>query len=149
MIRSLYEVDDEVEGNRWYIGMMKNTHLKDYMQMLYKGKQNNSGSVKLSYKLRLNALYGKFTSRPDGTKISYVGGRHQVEEVGRETWYLPLGSWVTSQARIRLNEIISSVPPEHALYCDTDSLIFKGDDWPSCRFGEGLGDWGIENDDFE
>lgn len=97
MIKELYDVSGEDILNRWYIGMMENTHLREYMEMLYKGKQNNSGSVKLSFKLRLNALYGKFTSRPDGVRVSYVGGRHQVQETGRNTYYLPLGSWITSQ----------------------------------------------------
>lgn len=45
--------------------------------------------------------------------------------------------------------MVSSIPPEDALYCDTDSLIWKGDSFPDVKLGKGLGEWGVENDHFK
>lgn len=145
IIRESYEcIDVEITQEIWFQGA-ENVPLNDYVRYLYKGKQENVGSVKLYFKILLNSLYGKFLTRPDGTVIHYVNGqRIKVEETDRHTYYLPLGSWIAMGGRVQLYRAMSSLPVDDVLYCDTDSIIFKGDSFPDVRIGKDLGEWGIE-----
>ena len=77
--------------------MNDNVVLKDYVNRLYDGKKNNKGAKRLYYKYLLNALYGKFLSRPDGISMDYIYSeidkewkRIKVPSV-KSTYYLPLG----------------------------------------------------------
>ena len=141
------ECDDT---KRMYIAMMKNVVLKSYITHLFEGKKNNTGTKRYYYKILMNSLYGKFLSRPDGVSISYEGGeRHKVQEVDRPTYYLPLGNWIAMMGRVTLMKALLSVPKENLLYCDTDSIIYKGDIKPKVKIGKELGTWGVENDDFD
>lgn len=116
--------------------------------MLYKGKQTNTGSRKLYYKYLLNALYGKFLTRPDGISIDYqiINDEWQRVKIPTEKRvnYMPLGSWIAMEGRVTLMRAILSIPQENFIYCDTDSMIFTGDKFPNVTIGENLGDWGIE-----
>ena len=147
IIQESYEHwDVRIETEFWIRGV-ENIPLHDYVRYLYKGKQENTGSVKLYFKILLNSLYGKFLTRPDGTVIHYVEGqRVKVEETDRRTYYLPLGAWIAMMGRVTLYKAMSSIPVENVLYCDTDSIIFKGDVWPDVTIGKDLGDWGIESE---
>ena len=145
VIQEAYEgFEVEIEREFW-IAAAENIPLYDYIRYLYKGKQENTGSVKLYFKILLNSLYGKFLTRPDGTVVHYVEGKRvKVEETDRRTYYLPLGSWIAMGGRVQLWRAMSSIPVENVLYCDTDSIIFKGNQWPDVRIGRDLGEWGIE-----
>lgn len=147
IIQESYEHwDVQIETEFWIRGV-ENVPLHDYIRYLYKGKQENTGSVKLYFKILLNSLYGKFLTRPDGTVIHYVEGqRVKVEEKDRRTYYLPLGAWIAMMGRVTLYRAMSSIPVENVLYCDTDSIIFKGDVWPDVTIGKDLGDWGVESE---
>ena len=147
IIRESYDHwDVQIETEFWIRGV-ENIPLHDYVRYLYKGKQENTGSVRLYFKILLNSLYGKFLTRPDGTVIHYVNGqRIKVEETDRRTYYLPLGAWIAMMGRVTLYRAMSSIPVENVLYCDTDSIIFKGDIWPDVTIGKDLGDWGVESE---
>ena len=76
--------------------MRENIVLKAYVNTLYEGKKNNKGAKRLYYKYLLNALYGKFLTRPDGITIDYFqedDGWHRVKLASEKTtYYLPLGN---------------------------------------------------------
>lgn len=46
--------------------------------------------------------------------------------------------------RVTLMRAIISINSKDFLYCDTDSIIFKGDKMPDVRIGKKLGDWSVE-----
>lgn len=141
------EVDD---SKRIYVEMLHNTVLKTYIEELYQGKETNTGTKKYYYKILMNALYGKFLSRPDGVAITYMNGeRKKVEETDRQTYYLPLGNWVAMMGRVSLMKCLLSIPKDNLLYCDTDSCIYIGNVEPNVKIGKNLGCWAIENDGFE
>lgn len=151
LIRKNYDVREETIDKTWFIEMTENRILKEYVDELYIGKQTNTGSKKLYYKYLLNALYGKFLTRPDGVTIEYVqdyDGWHRVKTASlKRMYYLPLGSWIAMQGRVTLFNAINSIDPDDFVYCDTDSMIFTGDKMPDVRIGNNLGDWGIEQED--
>lgn len=151
LIKQNYYVDDETIDKEWYIEMANNTMLKDYVERDYRGKRENTGTKRNVYKYFLNALYGKFLSRPDGISIEYVKEKNKWNRIKvdniKATYYLPLGSWIAMQGRITLMNAINSIDSEDFLYCDTDSIIYKGDKMPDIKIGKNLGEWGIEQSD--
>ena len=148
IIKENYEYWDVDESHKIYIEMRENIALKKYVQMLYEGKSNNTGSKKLYYKYLLNSLYGKFLSRREGVAIDYVEGKRvKVEEHDRTTFYLPLGMWIAMMGRVTLFKAMSSIDADDVLYCDTDSIIYKGNKDPDVTIGKNLGDWGVEAED--
>lgn len=48
--------------------------------------------------------------------------------------------------RVTLMQKIISIPAKNFLYCDTDSIIFKGKTFPDIKIGKELGDWSIEQE---
>lgn len=132
--------------------MRDNVVLKDYVSRLYKGKREETGAKRLYYKYLLNALYGKFLSKPDGVSINYVknGDEWQRTKVTTEknTFYLPLGMYIAMMGRVTLMTAIISLENQDTdfIYCDTDSIVFKGK-FPNVTIGKNLGDWGIEQQD--
>ena len=151
LIKRTYDVYQEDIEKEYYIEMANNSVLANYVKMLYEGKQNNSGSKRLYYKYLLNALYGKFLSRPDGLSIDYVfdgDSWHRIKvNTEKNTYYLPLGSWIAMSGRVSLINAIHSINESDFLYCDTDSIIFKGSKMPKVNIGNYLGDWSIEQED--
>lgn len=149
IIEECYDIVD-FSDKPVYIQMKNNTALREYITMLFEGKKNNKGTKKYFYKILMNSLYGKFLSRPDGKRISYEGGeRHTVAETDKRLYYLPLGSWIAMSGRVSLFKVLLSLDPKDVLYCDTDSCIFKGDKMPAVEIGGNLGQWEIENVDFD
>lgn len=110
LIKSVYDVTNEEIAKVWYIKMTENVILKPYVEELYKGKQNNTGSKKLYFKYLLNALYGKFLTRPDGKGINYVYINGEWKRIKVETlkrvYYLPLGSWIAMMGRVTLMQAV-------------------------------------------
>lgn len=148
IIKQCYNVTQESIEKVWYIELAENTILKPYIEHLYKGKQTNTGSRKLYYKYLLNALYGKFLTRPDGIGIDYqvINGKWTRVKIPTEKKvnYMPLGSWIAMMGRVTLMKAILSIDQEDFIYCDTDSIIFKGDKFPNVEIGENLKQWGYE-----
>lgn len=150
LMMEIYDVYEWDDSKRYYIAMVPNTILKSYIEILYKGKLENTGTIKYYYKILLNALYGKFLSRPDGVRISYANhDRTKIEEDNKKTYYIPLGSWIAMNGRVDLMRCMLSIPYDNVLYCDTDSCIYIGNEHPNVTMGKWLGEWGIENDNFE
>lgn len=148
LIKKNYEIDDLDYFRKYYFKMEKNDALKLYYEEVYNGKMNNTGSKKLYYKYLLNALYGKFLSRPDGVSIDYINGKRvKVEETDRTTYYLPLGMWIAMGGRVDLFKAMSSIDYGDVLYCDTDSIIYKGDKMPNVTLGKYMGEWSLEAED--
>lgn len=147
LIQGCYDCDDVEITKTLYIRAIENVALKGYVRELYTGKSTSTGSRKLFFKGLLNSLYGKFLTRPDGTVIHYIDGqRVKVDEDGRRTFYLPLGSWIAMGGRVTLHKTMSSIPVDNVLYCDTDSIIYKGDKDPDISLGPDLGQWAVESE---
>ena len=145
-----FQCDDLDDSKRVYVEMTPNIVLKDYINYLYDGKQNNTGTKKHYYKILMNSLYGKFLTRPDGIMIDYSNGeRRKVAQDGKRTYYLPLGNWIAMMGRVTLMKCLLSIPKDNLLYCDTDSCIYIGDKHPNVVLGKNLHEWGIENDNFD
>ena len=51
--------------------------------------------------------------------------------------------------RVSLFKCLLSLDSKDVLYCDTDSCIYKGDKDPDVSIGDNLGQWQIENSDFD
>ena len=145
-----FQCDDLDDSKRVYVEMAPNIVLKDYINYLYDGKQNNTGTKRNYYKILMNALYGKFLTRPDGIMIDYSNGeRRKVAQDGKRTYYLPLGNWIAMMGRVTLMKCLLSIPKDNLLYCDTDSCIYIGNKHPNVVLGKNLHEWGIENDNFD
>ena len=144
-----FHCDDLDDSKRVYVEMIDNHVLKKYIRFLYDGKMNNKGTKRNYFKILMNALYGKFLTRPDGVLIDYSEGeRRKVMQDGKRTYYLPLGNWIAMMGRVSLMKCLLSIPKDNLLYCDTDSCIYIGDIHPNVKIGKYLGEWGIENDNF-
>ena len=149
IIKECYDIVD-FSDNPKYVRLKRNKALKEYITYLFQGKKNNKGTKKYFFKILMNSLYGKFLSRPDGKRISYENGeRHTVAETDKRLYYLPLGSWIAMGGRVSLFKCLLSLDPKDVLYCDTDSCIYKGDKDPDVEIGDDLGQWQIENSDFD
>ena len=149
IIEECYNIT-EFSDNPKYIRMKPNHALKEYITYLFQGKKKNKGTKKYFFKILMNSLYGKFLSRPDGKRISYENGeRHTVAENDKRLYYLPLGSWIAMGGRVSLFKCLLSLDSKDVLYCDTDSCIYKGDKDPDVSIGDNLGQWQIENSDFD
>lgn len=150
IIQESYEGHDVEIMRTYYFRAVENRALAAYVRTLYEGKRTSTGSKRLYYKILLNALYGKFLSRPDGTIIEYHDGKRvKVEETDRRTYYLPLGSWIAMGGRVQLYRAMSSIPVDDVLYCDTDSIIYKGTRDPEAVLGDDLGMWSLEGTDLD
>lgn len=150
IVKECYDIIEIDKPKEYYIAMVDNDILQPYVKELYKGKQTNTGTKRYYYKILLNSLYGKFLSRPDGIKISYANQqRTKIEDSERKTYYLPLGSWVAMGGRVDLMKAMLSIPKDNVLYCDTDSMIYIGDQQPNVTIGKDLGMWGVEHENTE
>lgn len=121
---------------------------------LYDGKGSSQGARRTVYKYLLNALYGKFLTRPDGMTIEYefkndgTVKRVPTQDDGRKTVNVVLGSWIAMMTRVQLLTTCLSLPRDCLLYSDTDSIIFKRfEGWEKViPLGTGLGEWGLESE---
>ena len=132
-----------------YMRYQRNGILRRFIDHLYEGKKVSKGTKRYYYKILLNALYGKFMSRPDGVRVEYettADGfkRKKVEETDRATFYLPLGSWIAMKSRCTLMRAIMSIPYDDFYYCDTDSIICRHEVVPDITLGSELGEWKLE-----
>lgn len=148
----------------------------DARQAMKKRKERNPDDLEavfedLHLKLTMNNLYGKFAQHKDGNKMTRVklskrvldkmGGsieskigpfysyrvpRKKPPKTANYMW----GVYVTSYARLSLLEKIIAVHAKGGklLYCDTDSIMFTGEDAKAAlNFGDGLGKMSLETYD--
>lgn len=142
IIKECYDFYDVDISKTVYILLTENVQLKSYITMLFEGKKNNKGTKRQYYKILMNSLYGKFLSNPKGKKVTYQNGiREIIEDNDRAMFYLPLGSWIAMRGRVRLFQLMLTLDPDDVLYCDTDSIIYKGNRDIPVDIGKELGQW--------
>jgi DNA polymerase type B, organellar and viral. len=114
-----------------------------FIHTLYaKRKASTSDSDRLFLKVLMNSLYGKIASRNQVTRTVSrftLMKKHdkRIEDVkwityhrGLLDYYTPQqayvnvcwGAMITAYARLLLHKYLMTVPPEKAIYCDTDSI---------------------------
>lgn len=124
----------------------------DYIDKYMEMKKNNTGAKRQLAKLMLNNLYGKFASNPKTQcKIPYLNEENKVEyktitAEDKDPVYTPIGVFVTSYARARIQRTAQSVYYRFC-YCDTDSIHIIGKEIPNIDIDDKeLGKWGLESE---
>ena len=122
-------------------------YIDKYMEM----KKNNTGAKRQLAKLMLNNLYGKSASNPKTqSKIPYLNESGEVEyktitDTDKEPVYTPMGVFITSYARARIQRTAQSVYHRFC-YCDTDSIHIIGNEIPNIDIDDkDLGKWALES----
>ena len=125
--------------------------LLDYMSEVFelKNRYKKSGmkALELAVKIILNATYGKFIQRDMLPEYDFFDG--VIKPTGEIKklmgWYLypPLGAAITANCRYILTNYMNLLR-ERFIYCDTDSLIFKGEPPKEIPLGLELGQWKVE-----
>lgn len=96
-------------------------------------KETTTGGKRQIAKLMLNSLYGKFATNPivrgkePFLREDDAVGYRLTPEDERKPVYTPVGVFVTSYARRRIQTAVEAVH-ERFCYCDTDSIHLIGDD---------------------
>ena len=123
----------------------------EYINRFMEMKKNNTGAKRQLAKLLLNSLYGRFATNPKTQiKIPYLNESGTVEyktknEEDKEPVYTPIGIFVTSYARAKIQRTAQSVYFRFC-YCDTDSIHIVGDDIPDIDIDDKeLGKWALES----
>ena len=136
----------------------------EYVQTIYaKRMASDNPAEREVLKCLLNSLYGKLAA---GRVITRVVSKHtlllqkspRIKDVmwidanrGLLDYYPPSpryvnvmwGAQVTANARIHLSKLLSSVPPDKLIYCDTDSVYCVDHEMPVSK---GLGGLKLEHD---
>lgn len=113
-------------------------------------KMTSEGAIKQLAKLMLNALTGKFATRPDVTgKVPYLENgivRYELSEPEtREPEYTPLSVFITAWARDKIIRTAQSVY-DRFCYADTDSIHITGTDIPNIEVDDKkLNYWKLES----
>lgn len=122
-------------------------YIDKYMEM----KKNNTGAKRQLAKLMLNNLYGKFASNPKTQqKIPCLNESGEVEyktitSKDKEPVYTPVGVFITSYARARIQRTAQSVYHRFC-YVDTDSIHIINNDIPDIDIDDKeLGKWALES----
>ena len=123
----------------------------EYIDRFMEMKKNNTGAKRQLAKLLLNNLYGKFATNPKTQmKIPYISETGEVEYEtktveDKEPVYTPVGVFITSYARARIQRTAQSVYFRFC-YCDTDSIHIIGDEVPDIDVDDKeLGKWALES----
>lgn len=140
---------------------------KEFIDELYTLRKESDKVMGHVIKLLMNSLYGKFGQfratkeraichRADVQKwldkgyeieTDYGENYHMVKELGKKVpnYAHPIiPVLVTAYARHKLYEGLEKIPFEDLLYCDTDSVMFKGNHKNKFEIGTELGQYKIE-----
>lgn len=130
-----------------------------FLRECYKGKANE-----MIAKLMQNALYGKFGTRRERTRLMLESAMTEEDFIGAlpydeaGKWYTKkehdedmrcLPQWavfITAHARIRLLKTVYAIGPENVLYGDTDSITIKGGVEYDIDSGSKYGQWKLEKE---
>jgi hypothetical protein len=113
-------------------------------------KMTSEGAIKQLAKLMLNALTGKFATRPDVTgKVPYLENGIVRYELGepetKEPEYTPLSVFITAWGRDKIIRTAQSVY-DRFCYADTDSIHITGTDIPNIEVDDKkLNYWKLES----
>lgn len=105
----------------------------------------------------INAVYGRSALAAEGeeTALEWNDELQDYEWVHTPTEnedndaYLPFGMFCTAAARRRLLTHVRAclmANPYSVIHCDTDSVIFYGQECDGIEYGEHLGTWGLESE---
>ena len=101
---------------------------KRYIDYWYERKLQDKGAKRITDKLMLNSLYGKFGTNPvKYKKLPYINEdgvvsfEKSAEEEGKH-YYLPVAIAITSWAHKLLDDAIHLIGVKNFVYCDTDSV---------------------------
>lgn len=126
-----------------------------YIDKWYSIKQDATGTKRMTAKLMINNISGKFATKPDGSyvtlsKMDGIIQQHvqEKDDVTRAV-YIPVGAAITSYARAFIIKKARELPQGSFLYSDTDSLHFVNVPRETynhiCYVGKGLGEFKIEH----
>ena len=105
----------------------------------------------------INAVYGRSALAAEGEETTLEWD----EDLGDYEWrhrpvdnedtdaYLPFGMFCTAAARRRLLTNVRAClmqNPYSVIHCDTDSVIYYGNECEGIEYGEHLGTWGLESE---
>lgn len=124
----------------------ENNPFKEFLLKLYQNKQTTKGAEKQFNKIIINSLYGKYGQRQENLTHIFTDffEKETYTEEFKAISYLPLAMFITAKARYILNSYIDMFG-DNFIYCDTDSIYFKGE-LPQCvKIGKELGEWDLEH----
>lgn len=105
----------------------------------------------------INTVYGRFglSRSGDETVVEWDDdlGDYDLDTVPSDEEvtdsYIPFAAFATAYARARLLENVKkcmeTYGAESVIHCDTDSVIYTGDECEGIEYGEHLGSWGLES----
>lgn len=133
----------------WAPECTTNAMFKSYIDHWFNIKNASTGAIRLLAKIMLNALYGKFGTKPHHIyAIPYLddGGvvNYQLKGVTTEGFYMPIAIFIASYARKKLYKTIKACGNENWIYCDTDSIYTRTPLDPQIC-GNSLGMWKLEH----
>ena len=105
---------------------------EEYVDEIYKLKQESTGGKKQIAKLRLNSLYGKFGSAIERVNmIPYIDENDNLaftrsDKKECQSKYIPIASFITAYARYKTITTAQKFMPDHFIYADTDSIHLVG-----------------------
>jgi hypothetical protein len=145
---------------------------ENYIKELYEMRLNAEGNFKSVIKLLMNNLYGKFSQYrnekdykivlrhevqsyiDDGYEVTCsMGNKYIISKEGE--LYQPsytnaiISILITAYARDYLYNQLKKIPKEDLLYCDTDSVMFKGNYLDKFKQGNQMGEFKIELNNVE
>jgi hypothetical protein len=151
IIKEQYDILDIEYINGFKFKAIKGV-FREYIDKYMEMKKNNTGAKRQLAKLMLNNLYGKFASNPKTqAKIPFINEDGNVEyktitAEDKEPVYTPVGIFITSYARARIQRTAQSVYFRFC-YCDTDSIHIIGKDIPNIDIDDKeLGKWALEGE---
>ena len=147
MVKSRYECSTFEILKSFRFSRMRENIFTNFLQKLYHAKQSSKGAEKQFNKLIINSIYGKYGQNQ--VSRTHIFTNFFESETYQETYetisYLPLAMYITAKARFILNTHIDTFG-NNFVYCDTDSIYFKGKISNTIKLGDALGDWDLEHD---
>lgn len=158
-----------LEVKEIYSAPKQESPFKEFVDDLYTKRLNSNDEFKrYQLKIILNSLYGKFAQKRkfDSTYVENLS-TEQIDLFSDKAKIVPFNmerndayiieekeeysyntipsysSYITSNARVQLLELIHEYKDNDIVYCDTDSLAFQNDKIP-VRTGSGLGEFKAE-----
>lgn len=133
--RTKEQINEDIKNDKnYYNNILTDTELK---KALVNGVEPNPSLVAFA-KLVLNSSYGKFGTKTDKKESDLYVDDEGLCKMSTDTdmqtihyeskeFYRPFASFVTAHGRLQLwNTIIYAIGVDDFLYCDTDSIYFKG-----------------------
>ena len=147
LVKKRYNIISYTYVKSFRFSKFEKNPFKDFLLKLYKNKQTTKGAEKQFNKIIINSLYGKYGQRQENMTHIFTNffEKETYLEEFKTTSYLPIAMYITAKARFILNTYID-IFGENFIYCDTDSIYFKGKLPQNIKIGKELGEWDLEHD---